>query len=88
MTLDIDTPAPSAASSPIARAAQHASTAPQPTVHAAPTRFDYTTTRVLPAARLALHDCVGVVKSERSELAETFKMLRGQVSAASKGKTC
>ncbi len=79
MTLDIDSPLPDAASSPIARAAQHASTAPQPTVHAAPTRFAYTTTRVLPAARLALHDRIGVVKSDRSELAEAFKMLRNQV---------
>ncbi len=79
MTLDIDSPLPDAASSPIARAAQHASTAPQPAVHAAPTRFAYTTTRVLPAARLALHDRIGVVKSDRSELAEAFKMLRNQV---------
>ncbi len=79
MSLDIDTPAPNTASSPIARAALHASIAPQPVVHAAPTRFDYTRTRVLPAARLALHERVGVVRSERSELAETFKMLRSQV---------
>lgn len=79
MTLDIESPLPDATSSPVARAAQHASAAPQPPIHAAPARFDYTSTRVLPAARLALHGQVGVVQSDRSDLAETFKMLRNQV---------
>jgi protein-tyrosine kinase len=79
VTLDIDTPVPNTSRSPVARAALHASTAPPPLVHAAPKRFDYTTTRVLPAARLAMHGRDGVVKSDRSELAETFKMLRNQV---------
>lgn len=79
MTLDIDTPLADAASSPVARAALHASTAPAPAIHAAPRRFDYTATRVVPAARLALHHRIGAVESDRSELAETFKMLRNQV---------
>ncbi len=69
----------SPASSPIARAARHAAATPQAPVHAAPPRIEYTATRVLPAARLALHERVGVVKSDRSELAEAFKMLRNQV---------
>ena len=67
------------ASSPIARSARHAAAAPPPPVHAAPPHIEYTQTRVLPAARLRLHECVGVVKSDRSELAEAFKMLRNQV---------
>ena len=67
------------ASSPIARSARHAAVAPPPAVHAAPPRIEYTQTRVVPAARLALHERVGVVKSDRSELAEAFKMLRNQV---------
>ncbi len=78
MTPDATLPAPDtqAASSPVARAARHV---PPPAVHAAPARFEYTETRVLPAARMALHQHVGVVRSERSPLAETFKMLRTQV---------
>jgi Mrp family chromosome partitioning ATPase len=79
VTLDIDTPAPVAASSPVALAGQHGTGASAPPVHAAPARIDYTTTQVLPAARMALLSTMGVVKSDRSELAETFKMLRGQV---------
>jgi protein-tyrosine kinase len=67
---------PTAASSPIARAGRHA--APHP-LHAAPARFDYTATRVLPAARMALASHVGIVHGDRSPLAETFKMLRTQV---------
>ena len=69
----------SPASSPIARAARHAASAPQAPVHAAPPRIEYTATRVLPAARLALQERVGVVKSDRSPLAEAFRMLRSQV---------
>ena len=79
MTLAVDAAAPPPAGSPIARAARHAAAAPQPAVHAAPPRFEYTCTRVVPAARLALQERVGVVKSDRSELAEAFKMLRNQV---------
>ena len=79
MTVVEDTTGTSPASSPIARAARHAAATPQPPVHAAPPRIEYTATRVLPAARLALHEHVGVVKSDRSELAEAFKMLRNQV---------
>ena len=66
------------ASSPIARAARHAAAPPAP-VHAAPPRIEYTSTRVVPAARLALHARIGVVKADRSELSEAFKMLRNQV---------
>ncbi len=79
MTLAVDAAAPPPASSPIARAARQAAQAPQPAVHAAPPRIEYTMTRVVPAARMALHEHVGVVKSDRSELAEAFKMLRNQV---------
>jgi Mrp family chromosome partitioning ATPase len=75
----VETPEIHPASSPIARSARHAAAAPPAVVHAAPPRIEYTQTRVLPAARLTLHERVGVVKSDRSELAEAFKMLRNQV---------
>ena len=75
----VDTDHTHPASSPIARAARQAAAAPPPAVHAAPARIEYTCTRVTPAARLTLHERVGVVKSDRSALAEAFKMLRNQV---------
>ena len=79
MTLAADTVDTSPASSPITMAGRVAAAAPPPAVHAAPPRIQYTDTRVVPAARLALHERVGVVRSDRSELAEAFKMLRNQV---------
>lgn len=74
-----DTPDTAPVNSPIARAARHAAAAPGAPVHAAPPRIEYTQTRVLPAAKLALRERVGVVKSDRSPLAEAFRMLRNQV---------
>jgi Mrp family chromosome partitioning ATPase len=79
MILDIDGTTPRPASSPVARAGEHASALPPAPVHAAPPGIDYTTTRVMPAVRLTLHERVGVVRSDRSALAEAFKMLRNQV---------
>lgn len=79
MTLDIDSPAPAAASSPIAMAGKHGVAADASAVHAAPARIHYTTTRTVAAARLAIASRLGVAKSDRSALAEAFKMLRNQV---------
>lgn len=47
--------------------------------HAGPLHVDYTTTRVLPDALARLQRTHGVVRGDRSELAETFKMLRSQL---------
>lgn len=44
-----------------------------------PLHIDYTTTRVLPDALARLQRTHGVVRGDRSELAETFKMLRSQL---------
>lgn len=44
-----------------------------------PLRIQHTRTRSLPEAREALRRVPGLVNSERSPLAETFKMLRSQV---------
>jgi len=79
MTNVVDTRETHPASSPIARAARHAAGAPSAAVHAAPPRIEYTQTRVVPAARLQLLEHLGVVRSDRSQLAEAFKMLRNQV---------
>ncbi len=79
MTLAAEPLATPLASSPIAMAGRLAAATPPPAVHAAPPRIQYTETRIAPAARLALHECVGVVRADRSELAEAFKMLRNQV---------
>lgn len=44
-----------------------------------PLRITYTDTRVLPDVLARLHRHVGVIKPDRSELTEAFKMLRNQV---------
>jgi capsular exopolysaccharide synthesis family protein len=44
-----------------------------------PLQIAYSTTRVLPDALLRLQRHVGVVKGDRSELSETFKMLRNRL---------
>lgn len=46
---------------------------------AGPLLINYTTTRVLPDALARLQRTHGVVRADRSELAETFKMLRSQL---------
>lgn len=79
MTDAVDTTDAPTARSPIAHSARQAAAAPPPAVHAAPARIEYSHTRVVPAARLALHEHVGVVRSDRSALAEAFKMLRNQL---------
>ncbi len=48
-------------------------------VRAEPLVFEYTTTRVVPDALRRLRSAQGVVRGDRSELAEAFKMLRNQV---------
>jgi Mrp family chromosome partitioning ATPase len=51
----------------------------EPALDGQPLRIDYSTTRVLPSARLALQGVAGVMQSDRSALAESYKMLRNQV---------
>ena len=51
----------------------------QPADRSGPLHIDYTTTRVLPDALSRLQRTHGVVRVDRSELAETFKMLRSQL---------
>jgi protein-tyrosine kinase len=53
--------------------------APGPDARPQPLHIDYTTTCVLPEARLHLLSTPGIVRSDGSELAEAFKMLRSQV---------
>ena len=48
-------------------------------LHGGALHIDYTTTRVLPDAFARLQRSHGVVRADRSELAETFKMLRSQL---------
>jgi len=66
----------SAASSPVALAAKAAQTQ---TTRVGGAAFEYTQTRVLPAVRQAMLSNLGIMKSDRSELAESFKMLRNQL---------
>lgn len=48
-------------------------------VHPAPLRIEYTKTQVMADALVRLQRSHGVVRSDRSALAESFKMLRNQV---------
>ena len=79
MSLAFDNPEPAVASSPVAMAAQFGAGRTISPVHAASAAIEYTTTRVVPAARQAMLARRGVVRQDRSELAETFKLLRNQV---------
>ena len=51
----------------------------EPATRPEPLQITYSTTRVLPDALVRLQRHAGVVKGDRSELAETFKMLRNQL---------
>jgi Mrp family chromosome partitioning ATPase len=53
--------------------------APVSTPRPGPLQIDYSTTRVVPGALARLQRTPGVVRADRSELAETFKMLRSQL---------
>jgi Mrp family chromosome partitioning ATPase len=60
-------------------AAQPIDPTPADAVDTAPLRIDYTTTRVMPEVWQRLRHTAGVMRNDRSALAETMKMLRNQL---------